>query len=102
VHGPHGTMIPWRAKTRYRAPEKRHEAMRLFRAGAPFDWGLLALILVGMMYANIGTNFTNDYFDHKSGGQYARRGPGAQEGSGGAHGLLLHRPTAGVRLPRLG
>jgi 1,4-dihydroxy-2-naphthoate octaprenyltransferase len=36
-------------------------------SGYPFDWGLLALILVGMMFANIGTNFTNDYFDYRSG-----------------------------------
>jgi 1,4-dihydroxy-2-naphthoate octaprenyltransferase len=36
-------------------------------SGYPFNWGLLVLILVGMMFANIGTNFTNDYFDYKSG-----------------------------------
>jgi 1,4-dihydroxy-2-naphthoate octaprenyltransferase len=36
-------------------------------AGYPFNWGLLVLILLGMMFANIGTNFTNDYFDYKSG-----------------------------------
>jgi 1,4-dihydroxy-2-naphthoate octaprenyltransferase len=36
-------------------------------SGCPFNWGLLVLILVGMMFANIGTNFTNDYFDYKSG-----------------------------------
>jgi 1,4-dihydroxy-2-naphthoate octaprenyltransferase len=28
---------------------------------------MLVLILVGMMFANIGTNFTNDYFDYRSG-----------------------------------
>jgi 1,4-dihydroxy-2-naphthoate octaprenyltransferase len=36
-------------------------------SGSPFNWGLLVLILVGMMFANIGTNFTNDYFDYRSG-----------------------------------
>jgi 1,4-dihydroxy-2-naphthoate octaprenyltransferase len=36
-------------------------------SGYPFDWSLFVLILVGMMFANIGTNFTNDYFDYKSG-----------------------------------
>ena len=36
-------------------------------SGYPFNTGLLVLILVGMMFANIGTNFTNDYFDYKSG-----------------------------------
>jgi 1,4-dihydroxy-2-naphthoate octaprenyltransferase len=36
-------------------------------SGYPFNWGLLVLILVGMMFANIGTNFTNDYFDYRSG-----------------------------------
>lgn len=36
-------------------------------SGFPFNSGLLVLILVGMMFANIGTNFTNDYFDYKSG-----------------------------------
>ena len=36
-------------------------------AGYEFDWLLMAMILVGMMFANIGTNFTNDYFDYKSG-----------------------------------
>ena len=42
-------------------------AVVAWRAGYPFDAGLLALILLGMMFANIGTNFTNDYFDYKSG-----------------------------------
>lgn len=42
-------------------------AIIAWQAGFPFQWGLLALILVGMMFANIGTNFTNDYFDYKSG-----------------------------------
>ena len=36
-------------------------------SGYPFNWSLLVLILVGMMFANIGTNFTNDYFDYRSG-----------------------------------
>jgi 1,4-dihydroxy-2-naphthoate octaprenyltransferase len=36
-------------------------------SGYSFDWALLVLILVGMMFANIGTNFTNDYFDYRSG-----------------------------------
>jgi 1,4-dihydroxy-2-naphthoate octaprenyltransferase len=35
--------------------------------GAPFQAGLLGLVLAGMLFANIGTNFTNDYFDWKSG-----------------------------------
>lgn len=35
--------------------------------GYPFSPGLLLLILLGMMFANIGTNFTNDYFDQRSG-----------------------------------
>jgi 1,4-dihydroxy-2-naphthoate octaprenyltransferase len=38
-----------------------------WQAGYSLDGGLLAVILVGMMFANIGTNFTNDYFDYKSG-----------------------------------
>jgi 1,4-dihydroxy-2-naphthoate octaprenyltransferase len=38
-----------------------------WQAGYPFEPGLLAVILVGMMFANIGTNFTNDYFDYRSG-----------------------------------
>lgn len=42
-------------------------AVVAWQAGAPFDWALLVLVLVGMMFANIGTNFTNDYFDYKSG-----------------------------------
>ena len=36
-------------------------------AGFPFQWGLMCLVLFGMFFANIGTNFTNDYFDYKSG-----------------------------------
>ncbi len=36
-------------------------------SGYPFNWSLLVLVLVGMMFANIGTNFTNDYFDYRSG-----------------------------------
>lgn len=32
-----------------------------------FSWGLLILTLVGLFFANIGTNFTNDYYDYKSG-----------------------------------
>ena len=35
--------------------------------GYPFNWVLLISILVAMFFANIGTNFTNDYFDYKSG-----------------------------------
>jgi 1,4-dihydroxy-2-naphthoate octaprenyltransferase len=42
-------------------------ALVAWQAGAVFDAGLLVLILIGMMFANIGTNFTNDYFDYKSG-----------------------------------
>jgi 1,4-dihydroxy-2-naphthoate octaprenyltransferase len=42
-------------------------AVAAWWSGYPFEWGLLILILVGMMFANIGTNFTNDYFDYKSG-----------------------------------
>ena len=42
--------------------------------GYPFNWGLIAVILVGMAFANIGTNFTNDYFDYKSGVDKLDRG----------------------------
>jgi 1,4-dihydroxy-2-naphthoate octaprenyltransferase len=42
-------------------------ALVAWESGAAFDAGLLVLILVGMMFANIGTNFTNDYYDYKSG-----------------------------------
>ncbi len=38
-----------------------------WQAGAPLRGGLLVLVLMGMMFANIGTNFTNDYFDFRSG-----------------------------------
>jgi 1,4-dihydroxy-2-naphthoate octaprenyltransferase len=42
-------------------------AVVAWQAGYSLDGGLLAVILVGMMFANIGTNFTNDYFDYRSG-----------------------------------
>ena len=42
-------------------------ALLAWYAGSPFQWGLMFLILFGMFFANIGTNFTNDYFDYKSG-----------------------------------
>ncbi len=38
-----------------------------WQEGFAFDWTLMILILLGAMFANIGTNFTNDYFDYKSG-----------------------------------
>ncbi len=38
-----------------------------WQAGHPFNWMLLLLILAGMLFANIGTNFTNDYYDYRSG-----------------------------------
>jgi 1,4-dihydroxy-2-naphthoate octaprenyltransferase len=42
-------------------------AVIAWQAGYAFNWSLLAVILAGMLFANIGTNFTNDYFDYKSG-----------------------------------
>ena len=42
-------------------------AVIAWNEGYPFQWGLFIFILIGMMFANIGTNFTNDYFDYKSG-----------------------------------
>jgi 1,4-dihydroxy-2-naphthoate octaprenyltransferase len=42
-------------------------ALVAWHEGHSFDWGLFVLILIGMMFANIGTNFTNDYYDYKSG-----------------------------------
>jgi 1,4-dihydroxy-2-naphthoate octaprenyltransferase len=42
-------------------------AVMAWHGGARFDVPLLLLILAGMMAANIGTNFTNDYFDWQSG-----------------------------------
>ncbi len=32
-----------------------------------FTWGPFLLVLVALFFANIGTNFTNDYFDYRSG-----------------------------------
>jgi 1,4-dihydroxy-2-naphthoate octaprenyltransferase len=52
-----------------------------WQAGAPFQGGLLALILVGMMFANIGTNFTNDYFDYRSGVDKRDRGRVYKQGA---------------------
>jgi 1,4-dihydroxy-2-naphthoate octaprenyltransferase len=42
-------------------------ALIAWQAGFPFRPDLLALIVVGMLFSNIGTNFTNDYFDYRSG-----------------------------------
>jgi 1,4-dihydroxy-2-naphthoate octaprenyltransferase len=36
-------------------------------AGFPVDWGWLGLTLLGGSLLHIGTNTSNDYFDHKSG-----------------------------------
>jgi len=56
-------------------------AVVAWQAGAPFQGGLLALILVGMMFANIGTNFTNDYFDYRSGVDKRDRGRVYKQGA---------------------
>jgi 1,4-dihydroxy-2-naphthoate octaprenyltransferase len=32
-----------------------------------FNWGSFLLVLIALFFANIGTNFTNDYYDYKSG-----------------------------------
>jgi 1,4-dihydroxy-2-naphthoate octaprenyltransferase len=56
-------------------------AVVAWQAGAPFQGGLLALILVGMMFANIGTNFTNDYFDYRSGVDRRDRGRVYKQGA---------------------
>ena len=56
-------------------------AVMAWQAGAPFQWGLLALILVGMLFANIGTNFTNDYFDYRSGVDQLDEGRVFKQGS---------------------
>jgi 1,4-dihydroxy-2-naphthoate octaprenyltransferase len=61
-----------------------------WRAGAEFHGGLLALILVGMMFANIGTNFTNDYFDYKSGVDRRDRGRPYKQGAE----ILIDNPLA--------
>jgi 1,4-dihydroxy-2-naphthoate octaprenyltransferase len=61
-----------------------------WQAGAPFQGGLLALILVGMMFANIGTNFTNDYFDFKSGVDRRDRGRVYKQGAE----VLMDNPLA--------
>jgi len=52
-----------------------------WQAGAPLQGGLLALVLVGMMFANIGTNFTNDYFDYRSGVDRRDRGRVYKQGA---------------------
>jgi len=59
-------------------------------AGCPFNWGLLVLILLGMMFANIGTNFTNDYFDYKSGVDKLDEGRIYKKGAE----VLYHNPLA--------
>jgi 1,4-dihydroxy-2-naphthoate octaprenyltransferase len=61
-----------------------------WQAGVPFQGGLLALILVGMMFANIGTNFTNDYFDYKSGVDRRDRGRVYKQGAE----VLIDNPLA--------
>ena len=65
-------------------------AVMAWQAGAPFQGGLLALILVGMMFANIGTNFTNDYFDYKSGVDQRDRGRPYKQGAE----ILIDNPLA--------
>ena len=74
-------------------------------SGYPFNWGLLVAILAAMMFANIGTNFTNDYFDYKSGvdrldeGRIYKKGsevlygnPLAESGSVDGYALYLFSP----------
>jgi len=74
-------------------------------SGYPFQWDLLVLVLAGMMFANIGTNFTNDYFDYKSGvdrldeGRVYKRGaevlydnPLAESGSVDAYAMYFFSP----------
>ncbi len=56
-------------------------AVAAWQAGAPFQGGLLALVLVGMLFANIGTNFTNDYFDYRSGVDRRDRGRVYKQGA---------------------
>jgi len=56
-------------------------AAAAWQAGAPFQGGLLALVLVGMLFANIGTNFTNDYFDYRSGVDRRDRGRVYKQGA---------------------
>ncbi len=56
-------------------------ALLAWYRGYPFDGGLLAVILVGMMFANIGTNFTNDYFDYRSGVDRMDRGRVYKQGA---------------------
>jgi len=56
-------------------------AVMAWHAGAAFQGGLLALVLVGMMFANIGTNFTNDYYDYRSGVDRRDRGRVYKQGA---------------------
>ncbi len=81
-------------------------AIMAWYEGYPLRWHLLALTLVAMMFANIGTNFTNDYFDFKSGvdkldkGRVYKKGaevlyenPLAESGSVDGFSLYFFSPT---------
>ncbi len=66
-------------------------AAAAWQAGYPFNWTLLLLILAGMLFANIGTNFTNDYFDYRSGVDKLDQGRVYKKGAE----VLYDNPLAG-------
>ncbi len=81
-------------------------ALMAWYEGATFRWGVLALTLVAMMFANIGTNFVNDFHDWKSGvdkldeGRIYKKGaevlydnPLAESGSVDGFALYFFSPT---------
>jgi len=46
-----------------------------------FNWGAFSMVLVALFFANIGTNFTNDYYDYKSGVDAVDEGRKFKQGS---------------------
>lgn len=46
-----------------------------------FSWGSFLLVLIALFFANIGTNFTNDYYDYKSGVDVIDEGRKFKKGS---------------------
>ena len=46
-----------------------------------FSWGLFLLVVIAVFFANIGTNFTNDYYDYRSGVDALDKGRQFKKGS---------------------
>jgi len=46
-----------------------------------FSWGPFLLVVIALFFANIGTNFTNDYYDYRSGVDAIDKGRQFKKGS---------------------